>query len=161
MLSRCRIVASCCVFVNVVSSRHRRINVSSHRRIVASLHRCIVASLHRRIVASSHGHRQQHNTLRRQRIRMNSRIANPGTKMSPYKTDKSSNLRSLFAAYTTAKDCELAPTWNEQGEVERKTWGSWDLWACTKGRVCNPDGGNENDEYAFACSESLVATIKM
>jgi hypothetical protein len=42
-------------------------------------------------------------------MRMNSRIANPGTMMSPLETDKSSNLRFLFAAYT-AKACELAPT---------------------------------------------------
>jgi hypothetical protein len=46
-------------------------------------------------------------------MRMNSRIANSGTKMLPLETDKSSNLRFLFAAYT-AKDCELAPTSNEQ-----------------------------------------------
>jgi hypothetical protein len=43
-------------------------------------------------------------------MRMNSRIANLGTKMLPLETHKSSNLRSLFAAYTKAKDCELAPT---------------------------------------------------
>jgi hypothetical protein len=42
-------------------------------------------------------------------MRMNSRIANLGTKMLPLETDKSSNLRSPFAAYT-AKDCELIPT---------------------------------------------------
>jgi hypothetical protein len=41
-------------------------------------------------------------------MRMNSRIANPGTKMLPLENDKSStgSFRPLFAAYT-AKDCEL------------------------------------------------------
>jgi hypothetical protein len=32
-------------------------------------------------------------------MRKNSRISNPGTKMSPLEADKSSNFRSLFAAY--------------------------------------------------------------
>ena len=53
-------------------------------------------------------------------MQMNSSIvANPGKKMSPLETGKSSKLRSLFAAYM-AKYCELTPFWNEQGEVERK-----------------------------------------
>ena len=54
----------------VVSSRYRRINVLSH---------------------PFHGHRQRRNTLCQQRMRMNSRIANPGTMI-----DESSNLRFLL-----------------------------------------------------------------
>jgi hypothetical protein len=42
-------------------------------------------------------------------MRMNSRIANPETMMSPLETDKSTILSFLFAAYT-AKACELTPT---------------------------------------------------
>jgi hypothetical protein len=42
-------------------------------------------------------------------MRKNSRISNPGTKMSPLEADEPSDLRFLSAAYR-AKDCELAPT---------------------------------------------------
>jgi hypothetical protein len=72
-------------------------NDNNYINVVASSHR-VVFSSHRRIVASSHGHRQQRSTLRRQPMRMNSRIANQGTKMLPLENDKSSSFLSLFAA---------------------------------------------------------------
>ena len=92
MLLHCCLVASSHLVVSL------RLVMSSH--LVVPLRHC-------HIVASSNGHRQQHtDTLRLQRMRMNSRIANPGTNMPPLENDKSSSLRSGFAAYT-AKDGEL------------------------------------------------------
>jgi hypothetical protein len=85
VFASCRVVASCRVFVLCC--------VLSYQ--------CVVASLQR--------HRQQRNTLCQERMRMNSRIANPETMMSPLETDKSTILSFLFAAYT-AKACELTPT---------------------------------------------------
>ncbi len=80
--------------------------------------------------------------------------------MSPLETDKSSNLRFLFAAYT-AKACELAPTWNDQGEVERKAEANEISERAQQEEFAIGMEENENDEYGFACLESLVSTIKM